>query len=102
MTQDLLFLKCGCIWCVNDGSRFLEVPELDLVLVNSLWMRDAALEVDLALVCELSTSEGASCVCVLHWGLDEVALCEWVAEGAITAEFASLAGRECLGGFDAV
>ena len=65
-------------------------------------MRDAALEVDLALVCELSTSEGASCVCVLHWGLDEGALCEWVAEGAVRAEFASLAGRECLGGFDSV
>ena len=55
MTQDLLFLKCGCIcnWCVNDRSRILGVLELDLVLVNPLWMRDAALEVDLALVCEL-------------------------------------------------
>ena len=60
-------------------------------------MRDAALEVDLALVSELSMSEGAGCVCVLHWGLDEV---EWMAEDAVRAEFASLTGRECLGGFD--
>ena len=41
-------------------------------------MRDAGLDVDLALVSELSMSEGAVCVCVLHWGLDGVALCEWV------------------------
>ena len=104
MTQDLLFLKCGCIWCVNDGLGSLGVLaiELDLVLVDLLWMRDGALEVDLGLVCELSTSEGASCVCVLHWGLEEVALCEWVAEDTVRAEFASLVGRECLGSFDSV
>ena len=65
-------------------------------------MRDAALEVDLALVSELSMSEGAGCVCVLHWGLGGVALCEWMAEGAVWAEFALLVGRECFGGFDSV
>ena len=65
-------------------------------------MRDAALEVDLALVSELSMSEGAGCVCVLHWGLDKIALCEWMVEGAVRAKLASLAWRECLGGFDSV
>ena len=102
MLRDLLSLKCGCNWCVSDWSRFLEVLEMNLVLVNSLWikLKDGALEVDLALVCELSTSEGASCVCVLHWGLDGVALCEWVAEDTVRTEFASLVGREYLGGLD--
>ena len=57
-------------------------------------MVDGAVEVDLVLVCELSTSEGASCVCVLHWGLDD----ELGADGAVRVEFASLGGRECLGG----
>ena len=65
-------------------------------------MRDGALEVDLALVGSLSMSEGAGWVCILHWGLDDVALCEWMIEGVVRAEFASLAGRECLGGFDSV
>jgi hypothetical protein len=55
---------------------FLGVLELDLDLVDSLSISDGALEVDLALVGSLSMSDGAGWVCVLHWGLDDVALCE--------------------------
>ena len=57
---------------------------------------------DLALADSLSMSEGAGWVCVLHWGLADVALCEWMTEGVAWAEFAPLAGRECLGGFESV
>ena len=82
MSLHLLLLGYARIGSVIDRSGFFRFLELDLVLV---------------LVSELSISEGAGCVCVLHWGLDEV---EWAAEDAVWAEFASLTGRECLGGFD--
>ena len=65
-------------------------------------MSDGALEVDLALVGSLSMSDRAGWVCVLHWGLDDIVLCEWMIEGVVRAEFASLAGREFLGGFESV
>ena len=78
----LVLLGYGRICSVIDGSGFFGFLELDLVLV---------------LVSELSMSEGADCVCVLHWGLDAV---EWPTDAAVWAEFASLTGRECFGGFD--
>ena len=82
MSLCLLLLGNACICCVTDRSGFFLFLELDLVLV---------------LVSELSMSEGADCVCVLHWGLDAV---EWPADAAVWAEFASLSGREYLRGFD--
>ena len=72
----VLCLDMARIWRVSDRLEFLGVLELDLALVGSLLMNDGALEVDLALVGSLSMSDGAGWVCVLHWGLDDVALCE--------------------------
>ena len=65
MSLCLLLLGNACICCVTDRSGFFLLLELDLLLV---------------LVSELSISEGAGCVCVLHWGLDEV---ELRADGAV-------------------
>ena len=77
----LLLVGNECICCVTDRSGLCLLLELDLLLVP---------------VIELSISEGAGCVCVcvLHWGLDD----ELRADGAVQVEFASLGGRECLGG----
>ena len=78
----LLLVGNVCTCCVTDRSGLRLLLELDLLLVPDN---------------ELSISEGAGCVCVcvLHWGLDAV---ELRADGALDVEFASLGGRECLGG----
>ena len=64
------------MWRVSDKFEFQGALEIDLALVGSLSMNDGVLEVDLALVGLLSMSDGAGWVCVLHSGLDDVALCE--------------------------
>ena len=78
----LLLVGNECMCCDTGRSELCLLLELDPLL---------------ALVIELSRSEGAGCVCVcvLHWGLDAVKL---RADGALDVEFASLGGRECLGG----
>ena len=52
-------MNSACILRVSAKLEVLEVLELDLSLVDSLWMSDGALELDLALVGSLLMSDGA-------------------------------------------